>query len=114
MPTLTTMPANANTPHVKAQWVRLLDVIAIGPLMAYGGLRLHKEEPVVGYGLMVLGVLTVLYNGRNLLKIEHDRRSGSLLANYTPTSPHMLPATPGVSQSELDAAATAAPVHLSN
>lgn len=112
MNALTTMPPS-NSAHVKAQWVRLLDVIAIGPLMAYGGYRLRQEEAIVGNGLIVLGVLTVLYNGRNLLKIEHERRAGSLVANLS-TSPTALPSTPGVSPEELQAAADATPVHLTS
>lgn len=96
------------SPHAKAQWVRLLDVVAIGPLMSYGGWRLRQEEPLVGTGLIVLGVLTVLYNGRNLIRIEHERRQ--LLQGTAPTSTNVLSPTPGVSQQELSQAAAAVPV----
>lgn len=57
----------------KAQWVRIADVIFIGPLMAYGGLELRREAPILGTMLAALGVATVLYNGRNYLRIASQR-----------------------------------------
>ena len=52
---------------MKPQTVRLLDVFFIGPLMIYGGGRLAKSERVAGGTLAVMGLLTILYNGKNWL-----------------------------------------------
>lgn len=55
----------------KAQPIRLLDVVFIGPVMAYGGWKLKGYgHPVMGYTLMILGGLTVWYNGKNYLAIR--------------------------------------------
>ena len=58
------------TDHGKAQWVRLADVFAIGPLMSYAGWLLRQQRPVVGWTMFVLGITTVLYNGRNYLRLR--------------------------------------------
>lgn len=54
----------------KAQWIRLADVFAIGPLMTYGGCKLANTSKVPGAALAILGVLTVVYNGYNYLKAK--------------------------------------------
>lgn len=53
---------------MKPQEVRLLDVLAIGPLMIYGGAELRRRHPVAGTLLALSGVATVLYNGKNFLE----------------------------------------------
>lgn len=52
---------------MKPQSVRLADVFIIGPLMVWGGLQLPPKHRVAGGALALLGVATVLYNGRNYL-----------------------------------------------
>lgn len=61
----------------KSQTVRVLDVVLIGPLMCWGGLRLRNEHPVAGGLLAALGVLTVWYNGRNYLRVADAARPPS-------------------------------------
>lgn len=52
----------------KTQAIRLADVFFIGPVMVYGGNRLRRlKHPTLGATLVVLGILTVLYNGKNYL-----------------------------------------------
>ena len=51
----------------KAQLVRLADVFCVGPLMLWGGLRLGGAA---GYTLALLGIATVVYNGRNYLEVR--------------------------------------------
>ena len=58
---------------MKAQWIRIADVFAIGPLMVYGGYRLAESEKVLGWALGILGVTTVLYNGRNYLAMREKQ-----------------------------------------
>jgi hypothetical protein len=55
---------------VKSQRVRVADVLLIGPLMAWGGAKLAPRYPVAGGLLALLGVATVLYNGRNYLTVR--------------------------------------------
>ena len=50
---------------MKPQSVRLADVFVIGPLMWWGGMQLRDEYPTQGSLLALLGVGTVIYNGRN-------------------------------------------------
>jgi hypothetical protein len=57
---------------VKAQWVRLADVFFIGPLMIWGGLKI---KGVGGYTLAALGAGTIVYNGRNYLRLSSRQRS---------------------------------------
>jgi hypothetical protein len=65
---------------VKPQTIRILDVVLIGPLMAYAGKRLHEEEErAVGWTLGLLGVATIFYNGRNFLR-KQEEHVGSLPA----------------------------------
>lgn len=58
---------------MKTQTIRLLDVFFVGPVMVAGGWKLRQRQPVLGHTLAVLGVLTVLYNGRNYLQIEAEQ-----------------------------------------
>ena len=50
----------------KSQWVRLLDILVLGPFMIYYAIVTAQE---VGWemagGLFLTGVLTILYNGMN-------------------------------------------------
>jgi len=55
---------------MKPQTVRLADVFVIGPTMVWGGSKLVRRYPLAGGALVVFGVLTVLYNGRNWIDTE--------------------------------------------
>jgi hypothetical protein len=57
---------------MKAQWVRLADVFFVGPLMIVGGRRLRGS---LGDALGLLGVLTIVYNGVNYLRLRESLRS---------------------------------------
>lgn len=52
----------------KAQWIRLLDVFAIGPLMVWGGTTLLPRHRLAGAALALFGVAAVYHNGRNYLQ----------------------------------------------
>lgn len=58
--------------EIKAQWIRLLDVVLIGPLMMAGGVRLSRSHPVSGTLLAFFGLTTVGYNARNYLRVERQ------------------------------------------
>ena len=56
---------------VKAQTVRVLDVVLIGPAMMVGGAKVGGP---LGAFLVLTGVTTVVYNARNYRRIA--RRGG--------------------------------------
>ncbi len=58
------------------QPVRLLDVIYVGPVMIYGGIK-GKFHPFVKWSLIGVGICTILYNGANFFineKKAYERR----------------------------------------
>lgn len=65
---------------VKAQPIRLLDVLVIGPLIIAGGAVLAKRANVgLGTALIVTGFGTMAYNAVNFQKVER-RRARSMRA----------------------------------
>lgn len=54
------------TEITKTQAIRLADVFIIGPVMIYAGLG-KRPPKIVQTALIILGVLTILYNARNYL-----------------------------------------------
>lgn len=61
----------------KAQLIRVLDVGLVGPLMFWGGYKLHVKHRVAGGFLGLLGAMTVYYNARNYLRVERARHAKS-------------------------------------
>lgn len=59
----------------KAQWIRLLDVFLIGPLMVAGGMSLTKKSAFWGIVLGAMGLGTIVFNGRNWLLMEQAKRA---------------------------------------
>lgn len=70
-PTTRVPGAAMNRDQGKAQWVRIADVVLVGPVMVWGGLRLRGP---LGWTLVALGVATVLYNGRNYARLWEPGR----------------------------------------
>ena len=52
----------------KSQIVRLLDVFLIGPVIIYGGAKSSLKW--LKWALILIGIATILYNGRNYLQNE--------------------------------------------
>ena len=72
---------------MKPQSLRIADVFVIGPLMVWGGLKLRDDNPVLGSALALMGAGTVLYNGRNWLRVRSGNRiEGGAAAGRLPTS----------------------------
>ena len=60
--------------HEKAQLIRILDVVGIGPLMIYAGTKAKSElSPTVRAALIVTGVATIGYNGMNYILNEEEK-----------------------------------------
>lgn len=60
---------------LKTQWIRVADVILIGPLMVAGGVALSRtNKPLLGILLGALGIGTILFNGRNWWLVHQARR----------------------------------------
>ena len=59
---------------MKSQTIRALDVVAIGPLMIYFGARAKGISPALMATMFILGVTTIVYNGRNYLEVEKRKR----------------------------------------
>lgn len=58
---------------LKAQPIRLLDVLLVGPLMMYGGGKLAERQRLAGSTLAFLGFLTIVYNGNNWLRVRGEK-----------------------------------------
>jgi hypothetical protein len=52
---------------MKTQSVRLIDIFYLGPSMAYAGMLPSRLPGWLRLTLVIGGVLTVIYNGRNYL-----------------------------------------------
>lgn len=59
---------------MKAQSIRLADVLIIGPVMVWGGWKLRKDNPLLGQTLLLAGIGTVLYNGYNYRRVQQGNR----------------------------------------
>lgn len=68
--------------ETKAQHIRLLDVLVIGPLMIWGGYALQREgRRVAGPALALTGLATIYYNGRNYVRVRR-RLQGQQLVGW--------------------------------
>ncbi len=65
----------ASAGDVKAQSVRLGDVLLLGPAMVWAGMELRRGRQRPGLGLLMVGagVGTVLYNWANYQEVERRR-----------------------------------------
>ncbi len=51
----------------KSQLIRLVDVFLLGPFMVWFGVKAVGVPEWAGILMIVFGVLTIVYNGRNYL-----------------------------------------------
>jgi len=58
------------TDHGKTQAVRLVDVFLLGPFMVWAGTRRSALPDWARAALVISGVATVVYNGRNYLRLR--------------------------------------------
>jgi hypothetical protein len=62
-------------PVAKTQAIRVLDVVAIGPAMIWGGALLAHRRPALGWFLVASGLGTVIYNYQNH-RLQRARSQG--------------------------------------
>ena len=58
------------TEHGKAQEIRLLDVLVLGPLMLWFGFQARGMPDWARIAMLVSGAGTILFNWRNYLVLE--------------------------------------------
>jgi len=56
----------------KTQLIRLLDVFGLGPFMIYSAMR--EKNKYFKTVMLVSGALTIIYNGKNYLEIERQKK----------------------------------------
>lgn len=57
-----------------AQYIRILDVFAIGPLMIYAGLKGDSLPKWAKVALIFFGVTTIGYNASNYFSVAAERK----------------------------------------
>lgn len=60
---------------MKAQAIRVADVVAIGPLMIYFGTKARSVPRPLRTAMVLFGVGTIVYNGLNFLAVKQRRGS---------------------------------------
>lgn len=58
-----------------AQYIRLFNALAVGPLMIYAGFKSEDLPDWVKMSLIVLGLATVAHNGISYMSIDEQRKS---------------------------------------
>ena len=52
---------------MKTQFIRLLYVFVVGPMMIYSATEKEKS-PAMKVGLVIVGLLTIIYNAKNFIE----------------------------------------------
>jgi hypothetical protein len=52
----------------KSQAIRIIDVFVIAPICVYAGLKGKTLPKLIQYSLIIIGISTFFYNGKNYLK----------------------------------------------
>ena len=52
----------------KSQAIRIIDVFVIAPICVYAGLKGKTLPKLIQYSLIIIGISTFYYNGKNYLK----------------------------------------------
>lgn len=58
---------------MNVQHIRLIDVFVIAPFLFYVGTRKELSQPI-RFGVVALGVATLLYNGKRYLDGVQDKK----------------------------------------
>jgi hypothetical protein len=51
----------------KSQEIRLIDVFVIAPICVYAGIKAKGLPKIINYSLIIIGIATFYYNGKNYL-----------------------------------------------
>lgn len=60
--------------YQKSQNIRLIDVLVIGPVLIYAGVKNSNLHPILRASLAIIGVCTIYYNGKNYLINNKNNR----------------------------------------
>lgn len=58
---------------MKTQFIRFLDVFAVGPMMIFAATEKEKT-PLMRVGLVAVGLLTIIYNAQNFIITQKRQR----------------------------------------
>ena len=56
----------------KSQAIRVIDVFVIAPICVYAGLKGKTLPKLIQFSLIIIGVSTFYYNGKNYLKNKNN------------------------------------------
>jgi hypothetical protein len=56
----------------KSQAIRIIDVFVIAPICVYAGIKGKTLPKLIQYSLIIIGVSTFYYNGKNYLKNKNN------------------------------------------
>ena len=88
-------PPAATVGDVKAQTVRIGDMLVFGPLMIYAGLG-KTPPPWVQVGMVIIGVGTIAYNLINYLEVEKRKRVAGIIPEGAGVEGEILPGLSGL------------------
>ena len=80
----------ATVGDIKAQPVRMADVLVFGPLMIYSGLG-KKTPNWLRVGMVVIGAGTILYNLANYFEVERRKRESGIVPDAGTVENELLP-----------------------
>ena len=55
---------------MKSQNVRLIDVFVLGPVLVWFGVKATGVPELANTLMIIAGIATIIYNGRNYLKLK--------------------------------------------
>jgi hypothetical protein len=86
----------ATVGDVKAQPVRIADMLVFGPMMIYAGLG-RATPKWVKVGMVIIGVGTIVYNLSNYFEVETRKREAGITPEGAGIEAELLPGLGGMS-----------------
>jgi len=60
--------------YQKSQFIRLYDILLLAPFLLYVGYKAKGIKDWEKWGIYFIGITTILYNGRNFIKNQKEKR----------------------------------------
>jgi len=96
-------PPAATVGDVKAQSVRIADMLVFGPMMIYAGLG-KKTPKWIKIGMVIIGVGTVVYNLANYFEVEKRKREAGIVPEGAGVEGEILPGLSGLTSGPMQKA----------